>query len=159
MIPRCLCAFNIYLDGLSPSFAPEKNFSWRTSPFGNNYWLCTQSDLVCFAKTLRVRRINDLEARLSVALFVMIPRCLYAFHICFDGLSPPVAPEKNFFWRTSPFGNSCWLFTQSGGVCAAEREQDHLVAATWRAASPLRGSRLKLRSAVSHLDGLTCLGA
>jgi hypothetical protein len=27
------------------SFAREKNSSWRTSPFGNNCWLCTQSDL------------------------------------------------------------------------------------------------------------------
>ena len=44
MIPRCLCAFDICLDGLSPSFAPEKYFSWKTSLFGSNSWLCTQSD-------------------------------------------------------------------------------------------------------------------
>ncbi len=36
-------------------------------------------------------------------------------------------------------------------ICAAKREQDHLIAATWRVASPLRACRLKLRPAVNLL--------
>ena len=68
---------------------------------------------LCLAKTLRVRRINDFEANLRGALFVMIIRCLCAFDICFDGLSPSFVPEKNSSWRTSPFGNNCWLCTPS----------------------------------------------
>ena len=52
---------------------------------------------LCLAKTLRVRTINDFEANLRGALFVMIIRCLCAFDICFDGLSPSFVPEKNSF--------------------------------------------------------------
>ena len=68
---------------------------------------------LCLAKTLRVRRINDFEANLRGALFVMIIRCLCAFDICSAGSSPSFAPEKNSSWRTSRFGNNSWLCTPS----------------------------------------------
>ena len=41
----CLCAFDICSAGSFLPFAREKNSFWRTSPPGNNCWLCMQNDL------------------------------------------------------------------------------------------------------------------
>ncbi len=215
MIPICLYVF--CLGGLSPSFAREKNLSWRTLPFGNSCWLCTQSDLAldrrkilhcnvtrqpnAFWIVLQLREtwgyerphrflIFDRDAKFSADVISTIKQ---------DGLEPVRTAFR------SPWQNGVaerWVGSArrdlldhvivlnqrhlrrllreyvryyhedrthlglgkdvpDGRVTASAppNEQDHLVAATWRAAPPLHRRCLNTRSAMNHLDGLTCLGA